>query len=778
MKLFSTFPKFVNDELERRRNSRDFFQDTKSPWMRMTSNFRPGTVPEAQTGGAAVAQGSDERFLAGRRVLMGGDLGIDQELTFGFANIYENQTASGERFRPQPGIESIEVEEQLESFECTVNWFANSIGQLDRLFPYFMNLGTTVIVDWGWDNVPPSAPIDVSNENEVRSYYQQLGVFQDEPAIQTAEGSTPNILSRYQSPKYKKLREGQGRYCFVAGTVTDFSYTPEGNSQYSCTTELTSISKAMSKLRNRKQEQKRIQKGETVQGIQQGKKEKLDHYTYMQQNFQDDLEDFANEDDNKDVVKIKQDAENTSRRSDAYEANTYYVSWKRIEEIVNDYAPFESGEAKVDGESIKNFQFNSASSIISSFNAGETVTVNGRESPVNLRTLDPLICIVDVGGQYDKFRNLSDRDYEPVSTQLADDFNLDASRQGLLYNLYIEYQLVLDAFEKNETILKAMQHMLNRASKACFDIWDFDIKIDTGIYRVVDNNMTSGPTVESRLSADESFEFQPNTRLSILRDFSFDTNMADLMKSQIIAQRNAKREGTSKNAAINSRNDANARFFKGGMPGKDLVLGNLQKPKSSKSSKEQKQKESRKDPAFEMPPNLPSAIGAEDWIPFNEVEYEDIRKGARQNVVQGSSESTRFVVYQVDQSSGAALARYFSQLLQADESELSGINGNNTLNIDAQLTLDGIGGFCAFQTMKIVNIPRVFETNGIFTIDSVTHSVSTDDWTTELKTSFVLRNGFSQEEDGGDDLSGVTVSQERFDRIRSSEQEEQDNSLF
>jgi hypothetical protein len=758
--------------------------------MRMTSNFRP-------------LVGGEGGELQDRRVLMGGDIGIGQELTFGFENLYETRSASGEKYRPIPGIESIEVEEKLESFECTVNWFANSIGQLERLFPYFMNSGVTVIVEWGWDNVPPSAPIDVSNQEEVRSYYQQLGEFADadeQDEVSAADGNQPKILSLYQSPKYRKLREANGLYSFVAGTVTDFSYSPQGNSQYSCTTELTSISKAMSRLQNRDQEKRRVE-GEGGEGSgtgsEESSKEKLDLYKYFATTFLSDIKEETNSEagsggfgGSKDVVSVSAETRRREKGTagSTVSGTTYYVSWGKIEEIVNIYSTMESSPPG-GGTGVRNLEFDSASSIVSSAYFKKVQNPDGSTEPLQLRSTSPLVCLVDVGGQTEGLRNFSETSQgfsEGVKTpadQLDDDAIEDPSRQGLLYNLYIEYQVVLDAFQKQETVFKAMKWILDKANAACFDIWNWEFIIDTNTARIIDKNMTSGQTVEDRLGSSGPFEFQPNTRLSVLRDFNFDTNLSDLMKSQIIAQRNADRSGSSKNAAVNSRNDANARFFKGAFPGEDIVLSSLEKRDEAK--RELETKESNEDPQNAItgvPLPTPRAesltgYGITDLFGFNTVDQNNLRQNIlNQGLPDLGGSSPKNVIYEANTESGISLGRAFSKLLQSDETALSGINGNATLNINAQLTLDGIGGFCAFQVIKIKNIPRVFENKGVFTVDSVTHSVSKDDWTTELKTKFVVQNNLDLDrEDGVENTEIEAIPREELARITDQEQEQEDS---
>jgi len=121
--LFAPFQRFVTDELETRRDDRIQLQKPKSPWMRMTSNFKPDN--------------------GNRKILMGGSLDLEDELKFGFQNLYNRESDTGELFRAEPTINSINVEEKMESLDCQVEWVANSIEQVEDLFPYFLNMGRT-----------------------------------------------------------------------------------------------------------------------------------------------------------------------------------------------------------------------------------------------------------------------------------------------------------------------------------------------------------------------------------------------------------------------------------------------------------------------------------------------------------------------------------------------------------------------------------------------------------------------------------------------------------
>ena len=737
--LFSTFPKFVDDELKSRRQKVNSsrprkLQRPKSPWMRMVSGFDP-------------ADGE-------RKVLMGGDLDLEESLKFGFDELYEPTADTGEKYRPAPSIDSITVDEKLESFECSVEWTVNSVDQLDRLFPFFMNLGTSLVVDWGWDDVPPNAILDPTDEASIREQYRTLNVEEAQPervggaaiqgsdrqrnAVQSAnENFTPRTVSRFNHPKYDVLQAAEGRYSFVVGVISNFSFSPQGNSQYSCTTEITSLSKATSKLVSLGQENIR----DLDETPEEKPKIKKDLKKFLDEDLRDYLKDRAEAPD-KDVIRFDAGGE-FNRREDLDTDFTYYLSWREIEGIVNRHASYSelgrpgSGEKRTtaNGE-IRTFEFDSAASIVGSFETGKVD--KNRNDPLQLRSLDPLICIVDVSDVDSRFRTFSEVGPEAERHVTG---SLDPKREGMLYNLYVEWQIVKDAFDKVDTIIDGMQYILDKCSGACFQIWNFEPIIDLGAIRFIDKNTTDN-NVSSFLNEDQQgteHVFRPNTNDSILRDFSFDTNMDDKIKGQIVGQKHTNLEGKKENAAINNRNDATGQYFRKQFNGRDVVTeNNLKKEAELEDEVEQHDTVRTKSPSLNTVKEESVWAG---WL-GNPTDYEAQRKDATQTFIEFPGESTRKLVYKNYGAAGRAKA--FARVMQADTAENSPINGNLVLNINAQFTLDGIGGLCAHQALRIENIPRVFRNNGIYMIESVSHSVSSDDWTTEVKTKYLVNNQLEQ----------------------------------
>ena len=75
-------------------------------------------------------------------VISGGELGDDGLLKFG-TDLYASRAADGggNQFRPIGGVKDISVEYKggfKAIRQCTVNWMVNSLGDLQKLTPYFL----------------------------------------------------------------------------------------------------------------------------------------------------------------------------------------------------------------------------------------------------------------------------------------------------------------------------------------------------------------------------------------------------------------------------------------------------------------------------------------------------------------------------------------------------------------------------------------------------------------------------------------------------------------
>ena len=141
-------------------------------------------------------------------VISGGEIGTDGQMEFGLQQLYK---ASSVGARPIAGIKNIEViyKGSWKAIrEATVNWTVSSIDDLERLTPYFLTVGKTVVLDWGWVN--PST----------KSFTQQLG---SAPFITKENGKFKVNQDIFSNPQELIHKKG-GDYDAIGGKVSNFEY--------------------------------------------------------------------------------------------------------------------------------------------------------------------------------------------------------------------------------------------------------------------------------------------------------------------------------------------------------------------------------------------------------------------------------------------------------------------------------------------------------------------------------------------------------------------------
>ena len=159
-------------------------------------------------------------------VLSGGELGEDGLLKFG-TDLYASRATStdGSQFRPIGGVKDISVEYKggfKAIRQCTVNWMVNSIGDLQKLTPYFLSVGKTVIVDWGWVNSDTVS-------------------FEVPPFItKTAEGKFEVNQEIFTNPQ-EKILDMKGDYDAMGGYVSNFSYDLREDGGFDCVTTIIGL---------------------------------------------------------------------------------------------------------------------------------------------------------------------------------------------------------------------------------------------------------------------------------------------------------------------------------------------------------------------------------------------------------------------------------------------------------------------------------------------------------------------------------------------------------
>jgi len=148
------------------------------------------------------------------------------EIKFGFYNVYKYSESSG--IKGVAGIKDISVEYKggyKAVRECVVNWTVGSIQDLNRLTPYFLSVGKTVVVDWGWTN----ANLDDFSKQDVKPY------------ITKNENGLYEVNQEIFTNPQKNILESNGDYDAMGGKVTNFNYSLREDGSFDCTTTIQGL---------------------------------------------------------------------------------------------------------------------------------------------------------------------------------------------------------------------------------------------------------------------------------------------------------------------------------------------------------------------------------------------------------------------------------------------------------------------------------------------------------------------------------------------------------
>ena len=207
----------IQSELIRRKESFGKNNLPSTVWTRLISNSRPKDISRRLK--------KNERKDV--HVLMGGGTLENGKLRGGFNDIYGND----QLLRPTPGIENISItmEGKLGSLRrARITWNSPSVFDLEELSPYFLQIGTTAILEWGW------------------------GIFQNGQvtAIGFSDNPAGDMLSFFDDPRllYQRSIDARGLYDTMIGYITNFEWAANSDGSFTCMTELTSMGELMAGL--------------------------------------------------------------------------------------------------------------------------------------------------------------------------------------------------------------------------------------------------------------------------------------------------------------------------------------------------------------------------------------------------------------------------------------------------------------------------------------------------------------------------------------------------
>lgn len=120
---------------------------------------------------------------------------------------------------PAPEIERITATIQKELYRrVSVEWVCFSKKQLEYMTPYFLVPGITCILEWGWNHYNPKSLVNLNTSN--------IGELQE-------------LFNNPYSLYTKNILDSRGNYDVIFGIITNFEWEVDGN-KFRCRTEITS----------------------------------------------------------------------------------------------------------------------------------------------------------------------------------------------------------------------------------------------------------------------------------------------------------------------------------------------------------------------------------------------------------------------------------------------------------------------------------------------------------------------------------------------------------
>lgn len=486
MELLYPIPEFVQTELDSRKDNSRRLQTPRTPWFRFISNVKPDGKPEG-------------------KILSSGTYEFGQtDPKGGFFEQYS--TERGGALRPEPGAESVSIEYQDSYLDVTVKWKCWTSNQFEELIPYFMVPGNTVIVDFGWQDVPAGIELDVSNFDARRELFT-AGKVKGKPYTVNPATSNEN---RPLFPIVRYEKRGQGRYAVFAGQINGFDASYNNDGGFDCQTKFTAPNASMLGLQIRNQYERRNANA---------KKKKPTVFEYL-------WEDSESGTDFETALQSPRQSQ-TSNGGNLVRIDEYsFMSWGFFEEeVLNKHMG-------VEDDNIEMHRFSNKNTIVGYY--------------PNLLSTDLRKCLVAPQGGAGNGLELSGFKETPFEGAPE----LPSNRSGYLWNLYLNIDFVKQVFREETLIVDAIERILKDCSESCFGIWNFSVQIEGNMLTVVDLNSPIQSADEGKATA---YEFFPYTTDTIVDDFSFNFNLDSVFQAQMFVGTQLNESGGEEDGIFNGQ---------------------------------------------------------------------------------------------------------------------------------------------------------------------------------------------------------------------------------
>jgi hypothetical protein len=288
----------------------------------------------------------------------------------------------------------------------------------------------------------------------------------------------------------------------------------------------------------------------------------------------------------------------------------------------------------------------------------------------------------------------------------------DAGRYGYLKDLYVNINLIINTSKDSKTVEDFLKTILEKITGAVGGFWDFDVVESEHKLTIIDKKFIS------KNIFDDVYQFDISSD-SIVKSITFSGTPSSAQANQVIA-------GSSNNQGNNTGTAVSTElpnFYYGDRLRINEIEPDKNKSLINESSDviKQLQKYGKVNNAYFV-----------SLKQYNRPVYAPIATGMYSPVTPVSVPTqTLYKVYNLALPSVPLLLTILSD---DDFVNNTNIYGGQQPNFTCELTLQGISGLRTFQCFSIKNLPKPYsESDIIFQIVDVNHSVQNGDWTTTIK---------------------------------------------
>lgn len=619
--------------------------------------------------------------------------------------------------RPPPSLISVDTQfsgGSNSSFNAlcrktTISWKCSSLAQLEYLTPYFLTPRITCLVEWGWNYYDTISLVDLTDIDWL------YGIF---------EGSYD-----YTG---KWVEASNGNYDLAMGFITDYTITINEFGGYDCTTTITNANYLLEgqSYQNKSATSKDKDTKEVIQ---------IKDFNEFVFNDMENMEIKQKRDGKKDIAqsykletkgKIFKDGDERWLRMDLIQdiLNTFFS----IEFLKENNAQTGVGCMKLDISGVpicaNPFLKSVNKDILFPNQFAPRFVSDDKGVKNNLETATPA-----AGGQYFKLfpdaRRIIDK-YELDSTY--DDLRSIINPTGNSFPMFVSYNelgainsppagywgYLKDVFvsvkffkrlvEKNDTVLKLLEELLQHISRAMCDITQMQPRpsaINSSIYTVIDTNFTPIRTVEDATRLPRITLMSNNS--AFVRSADFSIKLSGEMANQMVMQ--SAKGGDLPDGFGTSQVDAKtmevSKFSRGDRMFEVGVLKPDQVVKSDKAKGSDKVKYERK-----FIPSTKPGVG-----PFYTIKL-------------GTGDDAKFHIL-------AETSPSFMKNVLSDSQDKRALYTNNAIMPGTKLTLEllGVGGITFLSQFVVDHVPSAYNYERcVWQVSDVKQKIENKVWTTTV----------------------------------------------